>query len=69
MPLSKYHLNEFRIKKYMKESAWSKYNRLKELKRHRLRVKNVLGSSDFSCPHYSHHILIERRRADIEEGE
>ena len=68
MVLSKYHLNEYRMKKYMKESPWSKFQRLKELKKLKIRCKNVLSASDHSCPHYSIHVLINRQRADIEEG-
>ena len=69
MSISKYHLNEYRIKKYMKESPWSKFQRMKELRKLKIRCKNVLPASDQSCPHYSAHILVNRRRAEIEEGE
>ena len=50
MSISKYHLNEYRIKKYMKESPWSKFQRMKELRKLKIRCKNVLPASDQSCP-------------------
>lgn len=68
MPISKYHAVEYRLKKYAKESAWSKYHRLKELAKHRKRCASMRQSVDNKCPHYSTHILVNRQRADIEEG-
>lgn len=59
---------ENRAKKYMKETAWMKFERLNELSRHKWRIHHMKPSVDNEAPHLSPHMLINQKRADLEEG-
>jgi hypothetical protein len=59
---------ELRAKKNMKETAWMKYLRLEELRRHRWRCFHMQPSIDNVPPFIGVHQMTQRRRADIQEG-